>query len=149
RVVEPGLDADLLLVSKRGQTIRMGLKSVPTRGRNTQGVILMRVKNDSVASISLLKKTPEALAEVVAEAGGEVATTDLKEVKMDITPEEAMLKAEKAADEKEYSKTGLDKMLKAAKEDGKAQSKAGKSAGDKKKDDKKGKAALKKAKKKK
>lgn len=149
RVVEPGLDADLLLISKRGQTIRMGINSVPTRGRNTQGVILMRVKNDSVASISLLKKTPGAIAEVVAEAGGEVVTTDLKEVKLDITPEEAMLQAEKAADEKEYSKTGLDKMLKAAKEDGKAQKQAGKSAGDKKKDDAKGKAAIKKAKKKK
>ncbi|MCK5471615.1 DNA gyrase subunit A, partial [Candidatus Gracilibacteria bacterium] len=72
KVLQPDLDADLLLISKRGQTIRMDVKSIPTRGRATQGVILMRLKNDSVASISLLEKMPEAIQVAMQEVSSEV-----------------------------------------------------------------------------
>ena len=149
KVLSPDLDADLLLISKRGQTIRMDVKSVPTRGRATQGVILMRVKNDSVASISLLEKTPEAIQIAIEKVGTEIdqvlnGSTKGKEsapaAKKEITPEEAQLKAEKAAD-----KAQLDKLVKVAKKDVKAQKNEKKTATKKKKDDAKGKKAIKKA----
>lgn len=47
------LDADaseVLLISSRGQTIRVGLKDIPTLGRTTQGVRIMRLAADDVVS---------------------------------------------------------------------------------------------------
>jgi len=60
RVISPGLMADLLLVTEKGQTMRMGIDGVKTSGRSTQGVILMRpAKGDKINSISLIVETPE------------------------------------------------------------------------------------------
>lgn len=57
---------ELLVVSARGQIIRLAVKDVPTIGRATQGVRIMRLnKGDSVASIALIEqidteeKTPD------------------------------------------------------------------------------------------
>ncbi|MCF7846513.1 MAG: DNA gyrase subunit A [Candidatus Gracilibacteria bacterium] len=55
RIVLKEAKGDLLIVSKKGQTIRMSLEDVKTAGRATQGVILVRPnKDDFVASILLL-----------------------------------------------------------------------------------------------
>ena len=60
KVIEPGTEGDIMIVSKKGVMIRSGLDSVPSRGRATQGVYLMRVKNDDkVASMSFIEKTDE------------------------------------------------------------------------------------------
>ncbi|MDA2935830.1 DNA gyrase subunit A [Patescibacteria group bacterium AH-259-L05] len=50
------ISGDLMLVSRLGQIIRLPLKSVPTMGRATQGVKLMRFKqkNDKVSSFNLI-----------------------------------------------------------------------------------------------
>lgn len=50
------IKGDLLIVSKSGQVIRIPLKSVPTLGRTTQGVRLMRLKDkeDKVVSVTLI-----------------------------------------------------------------------------------------------
>ena len=46
---------DLMMVSKQGQIIRMSLKSIPSQGRATSGVYLMRMnKDDKVASTSVI-----------------------------------------------------------------------------------------------
>ena len=47
---------DLIIISEKGQVIRLPLKSVPTLGRDTQGVRLMRLKDakDSVANVTLV-----------------------------------------------------------------------------------------------
>lgn len=47
---------DLLIISDKGQVIRLPLKSVPSTGRDTQGVRLMRFKekSDEVASVTLV-----------------------------------------------------------------------------------------------
>lgn len=47
---------DLLIISDKGQVIRLPLKSVPNTGRDTQGVRLMRFKekDDHVASVTLV-----------------------------------------------------------------------------------------------
>lgn len=46
---------DLMIVSRQGQIIRLNMKSIPSQGRATQGVYLMRMnENDKVASTSVI-----------------------------------------------------------------------------------------------
>lgn len=48
---------EVIIISNNGQTIRLGLKDIPSLGRTTQGVRIMRLAdNDSVASIALMSK---------------------------------------------------------------------------------------------
>ncbi len=55
KLVERGLKSDVIITSVSGQIIRMPLKGVPTLGRATQGVRLMRLKgSDKVASFTAL-----------------------------------------------------------------------------------------------
>lgn len=57
------LDADtaeVIMISTKGQTIRVGLKDIPVIGRTTQGVRIMRLNDDdTVASIGLIGEQPE------------------------------------------------------------------------------------------
>ena len=49
------LDEDIIIISSRGQVIRLPLKSISVLGRATQGVRLMKFKeaDDRAASIAL------------------------------------------------------------------------------------------------
>lgn len=48
---------EIILISTQGQTIRLRLKDIPTIGRATQGVRIMRLNDgDSVASLALVDK---------------------------------------------------------------------------------------------
>ena len=51
-----GKQGDLIIVSEKGQVIRLSLKSINTLSRATQGVHLMRFKekDDRIASVSLV-----------------------------------------------------------------------------------------------
>ena len=52
--------SEILIISSQGQTIRVGLADIPTLGRTTQGVRIMRLKdNDSVASLGIIIEQPE------------------------------------------------------------------------------------------
>ena len=43
------------MISDKGQTIRIGLKDIPTLGRTTQGVRIMRLgEGDEVSSLGLM-----------------------------------------------------------------------------------------------
>lgn len=61
------LDADaeeVLMISTKGQTIRVSLKDIPTLGRTTQGVRVMRMNDDdTVASIGLIQAQPEEVGD--------------------------------------------------------------------------------------
>lgn len=47
--------SEVLLISNNGQTIRLGLKDIPTLGRTTQGVRIMRLgEGDAVSSLALM-----------------------------------------------------------------------------------------------
>lgn len=60
KIIEEDTDADLIIMSKSGQVIRLDAKNIPTQGRTTQGVYLMRMRpNDKVASISLIHNIKE------------------------------------------------------------------------------------------
>jgi len=46
---------EVLMISTQGQTIRVGLKDIPTLGRTTQGVRIMRLApKDTVASLGII-----------------------------------------------------------------------------------------------
>lgn len=59
RVIPPDFLGDLLIVTKNGQTIRTPMEGIKTSGRATQGVILMKSKQDLVSSISLIRDLDE------------------------------------------------------------------------------------------
>ncbi len=62
---------EVILISKNGQTIRLGLKDTPQLGRATQGVRIMRMnEDDKVVSLALVDK-----AEEVEEESEEVSET--------------------------------------------------------------------------
>ena len=53
KILEKGVSADLVFSAKSGQTIRMSVDEIPSRGRATQGVILMRLsEGDLVSGVS-------------------------------------------------------------------------------------------------
>jgi DNA gyrase subunit A len=57
-------EQELIIISKSGQTIRLGLANIPALGRATQGVRIMRLNNnDEVVSLALVDKTDEIEAE--------------------------------------------------------------------------------------
>lgn len=66
-VMDSSFAGDLLLSAKSGQAIRMSYSQIPSQGRATQGVILMRLpKDDMVSTVSLLPpalEVPEILEE--------------------------------------------------------------------------------------
>lgn len=50
---------EVLMISTKGQTIRVGVKDIPVIGRTTQGVRVMRLnEDDTVASIGLIGEEP-------------------------------------------------------------------------------------------
>lgn len=56
---------EALLISKNGQTIRVALKDIPTLGRTTQGVRVMRLgDSDTVSSIGIMPDAKEIEAEL-------------------------------------------------------------------------------------
>ncbi len=51
---------EVIIISKQGQTIRLGLKDIPELGRATQGVRIMRLNDDdSVVSLALVDKVED------------------------------------------------------------------------------------------
>lgn len=58
RSLEEGSD-EILLISNKGQAIRVGLKDIPTLGRTTQGVRIMRTnEEDKVSSFGFVPAQP-------------------------------------------------------------------------------------------
>ncbi len=83
KVLDKDTDADLIIISKAGQVIRLNSKQIPSQGRTTQGVYLMRMRpNDKVASISMVATLEnqeggvpsEELAEEAEEIAEEAST---------------------------------------------------------------------------
>jgi DNA gyrase subunit A len=58
--LKDGDDQEIIIISKQGQTIRLGMNDIPEISRATQGVRIMRLKeDDSVASMGLVKAEPK------------------------------------------------------------------------------------------
>jgi len=55
---------EVLLISNNGQTIRVALKDIPTLGRTTQGVRIMRLsESDAVSSLGLMPEQSQVVEE--------------------------------------------------------------------------------------
>ena len=68
RTLDPDA-GEVLLISNKGQAIRVSTKDIPTLGRTTQGVRIMRMSDgDKVASIGLIPEKAVELAEEIEEA---------------------------------------------------------------------------------
>jgi DNA gyrase subunit A len=53
-------DQEVIIISRNGQTIRLGIKDIPALGRATQGVRIMRLNDgDEVVSLALVDKTED------------------------------------------------------------------------------------------
>ena len=53
-------DNDLMIINKSGLTIRIGLNTLRTMGRNTQGVSLIKLKgDDAIAAVSKIQHEEE------------------------------------------------------------------------------------------
>ncbi len=60
-------EEDLMLITSQGKVIRMPMKGIPTLGRNTQGVRLIRVEEgETVVSVDSLAERDETSGEVQA-----------------------------------------------------------------------------------
>ena len=80
-ILQEGEDGDLICLSKQGQAIRMKLSDIPSRGRATQGVIVMRLKaRDKVATMSVVMEDKEG-EEAVAEAAEDMQEEELEAIK--------------------------------------------------------------------
>lgn len=56
--------SEVLMISAKGQTIRVALKDIPVLGRTTQGVRVMRLsESDKVASLGLMSEQSESVDE--------------------------------------------------------------------------------------
>lgn len=67
--------SEVLMISSKGQTIRVGLKDIPTLGRTTQGVRIMKLgEGDGVASLGIMQEQPEE--ELEAEEAPKEATKE-------------------------------------------------------------------------
>ena len=54
--------SEVLMISDKGQTIRIGLKDIPTLGRTTQGVRIMRLADgDEVSSLGLMPEQAQVV----------------------------------------------------------------------------------------
>ena len=64
-------DQEVIIISRNGQTIRLGIKTIPALGRATQGVRIMRLNDtDEVVSLALVEKVEDEEGEeelIVAE----------------------------------------------------------------------------------
>jgi len=71
-------EQEVIIISKNGQTIRLGLKDIPALGRATQGVRIMRLnEGDEVVSLALVEKAEdvdEAEDDIVLEETPAAAT---------------------------------------------------------------------------
>jgi DNA gyrase subunit A len=82
-ILQEGEDGDLLCISKQGQAIRMRLSDIPSRGRATQGVIVMRMKaKDVVATMSVVMEDKEG-KEAILEAAEEQRDEEVKVIKQE------------------------------------------------------------------
>ncbi|MBW6441803.1 DNA gyrase subunit A [Patescibacteria group bacterium] len=64
RALEKGSDVDALIATTSGKIIRLSVKQIPTLGRATQGVRLIKVgEKDKVASVAIMSKEEQEIVE--------------------------------------------------------------------------------------
>ncbi len=108
-VLFQGQEGDLLCVSRQGQMVRMQLNEIPSRGRATQGVIVMRLNGgDKVATMSVVMRDKESeeavLQAAMEEREGEVEALEEEAEQIEKIEKKAARAAKKQAKEAEEAK---------------------------------------------
>ncbi|MBN1494577.1 DNA gyrase subunit A [Candidatus Peregrinibacteria bacterium] len=94
KVIEKTYEGDVIIASKKGIMIRMGLSSIPDLGRATQGVHLMKLKSgDKVSSLSILRT--DELIKDIEESEKAAEKQREKEIKQVVKGVENLVKATK------------------------------------------------------
>lgn len=107
KVIEPHFEGDAIIISKKGNIIRLNLKDIPTQGRTTQGVYLMRLKkSDKVSSLSIIRT--DEIKKDIEESEEEVKKTREKEIKQVYKGIEKLVDKEEG-DQKEEKNKDMDK----------------------------------------
>jgi DNA gyrase subunit A len=92
---------EVIIISRNGQTIRLGLKDIPALGRATQGVRIMRLNDgDEVVSLTLVDKVEEGDDEADSEApaaAGSAAGAGKGDAQTELIDDEKPAKAAKPA----------------------------------------------------
>jgi DNA gyrase subunit A len=71
---------DLMIITKSGLTIRIGLNTLRTMGRNTQGVSLIKLKgNDAIAAVSKIDHEEDDETEVTVDAEDAAPDADVQD----------------------------------------------------------------------
>lgn len=69
-----GEDDDLMIITTSGTLIRMGIETISTMGRNTQGVRLIHIRDeDAVATVCITEKSEEPKEDELDEANADAA----------------------------------------------------------------------------
>lgn len=80
--LDEGDSQEVIIISKLGQTIRLGLKDIPALGRATQGVRIMRLNDgDEVVSLALVDKDEDGDDGEGSEGEQEELVKEAKKVK--------------------------------------------------------------------
>ena len=70
-------EQEVIIISKQGQTIRLGLDNIPALGRATQGVRIMRLNDgDEVVSLALVDKADEIADDEAEESAASAASEE-------------------------------------------------------------------------
>lgn len=111
-----GADPDVILATKQGQMIRMGLETIKILSRDTQGVTLVKLHDaDKVASVTVVTKTAEEIVQQVDDKKAPVVQVPAPEDRpVQEVPklEEVDAKEEIEKEAKEIKKDNLDKQEK-------------------------------------
>ncbi len=87
KIIPSDFGGDMILVAKSGQAIRLGVQAIPSQGRATQGVILMRLaKEDFVSNVSLLPAPAKEDSEETEKTEGKESKKKLGEPAPKKTP---------------------------------------------------------------
>ncbi len=71
------VDEDLMIISENGTIIRMHVSDISKIGRNTQGVRVMRLKEDTVSTVAVAPRSDESEEEVSEETEMEIVSDDV------------------------------------------------------------------------
>ncbi|MFC1647596.1 DNA gyrase subunit A [Patescibacteria group bacterium] len=119
KVLELSYEGDAIIISKKGVTIRMPLKGIPTLGRATQGVKLMRLKaGDHVSTLSIIRT--DEIQQELEESQKEAAEQRVEEIQQVVKGIEKLIKPEPTP-EPEPVAVGVAKKSEAKKSEAKAQ----------------------------
>jgi len=116
-IVVWGDEGDIVLITRRGQMIRLPMRSVKKLGRDTQGVILIRLPaDDKVASVTFINREKEEIIDIAPAETVEIKRETVIEKKVEHPKEEIASQEKVTSFQKEIVKKEVVKSFGSAKD---------------------------------